>query len=360
MVGERPTHRAFPSDALHSLLKFRDEFPALRQFLDIIQIVIVLDASAVQSELRWRLGSRTNPTARSGLHEAIDSGAVIAVAPVFLRLEIAKYLLTIATETGVTVEAVSIEWERVQQLIKFYAPIGDRAEFATVDPEDADYALTAKELDADFVRTNDSDFAQMGVAVIGPEHDGILREYARSTTIFVSAKLGSAFALTISIEMFAQIIQTIAEVFRRLPPIVKFLMVAAAIAVLLHPTSREKVIQGFKRLWQRVQQMKPALVSFSEGPIKRLAEAAQTSTRTGKLIQAKLRSRGKQTALACIRLICVKAGEPLSAGEIARRVLVSGYCSRSKNFVAYVRRLLREDGRFAANANGLWMLRAAA
>jgi hypothetical protein len=128
----------------------------------------------------------------------------------------------------------------------------------------------------------------------------------------------------------------------------------------LHPTSREKVVQGFKTLWRRVQQMKPALVSFSEGPVMRLAEASQTSTRTGNLIQAKLRVRGKQTALACIRLICLKAGEPLTVGEIARRVLASGYSSRSKNFAAYVRRLLREDGRFVTNADGLWLIRAAA
>jgi hypothetical protein len=185
--------------------------------------VIVLDASAVQSELRWRLGSRTNPTARSGLHEAIDSGAVIAVAPVFLRLEIAKYLLPIATETCVSAETVSVEWERVQKLIKFYAPIGDGAEFAKVDPKDADYALTAKDLDADFVRTNDSDFAKMGVPVIGAELDGVLRDYARSTSILVTTKLGSAFALTISIEMFVEVIRTITELFRKLPPIVKTL-----------------------------------------------------------------------------------------------------------------------------------------
>jgi hypothetical protein len=70
---------------LRALLILRDEFPPFRQFLeDIIQIVIVMDASAIQGELRWRLGSRINPTARTGLHEAIDSGAVIAVAPIFL------------------------------------------------------------------------------------------------------------------------------------------------------------------------------------------------------------------------------------------------------------------------------------
>lgn len=34
--------------------------------------------------------------------------------------------------------------------------------------------------------------------------------------------------------------------------------------------------------------------------------------------------------------------------------------TRSKTFTAYIRRLLRQDGRFVANADGLWMLRSAA
>jgi len=48
------------------------------------------------------------------------------------------------------------------------------------------------------------------------------------------------------------------------------------------------------------------------------------------------------------------------ADEIARRILANGYSSRSKTFADYVRRLLKQDGRFVANAKGLWMLRAAA
>ena len=81
MANERkPASVSIPSDALRALLNLRD-VPFLRPLLeDVIQIVLVLDASAVQGELRWRLGSRTNPTARTGLHEAIDSGVVIAVA----------------------------------------------------------------------------------------------------------------------------------------------------------------------------------------------------------------------------------------------------------------------------------------
>jgi hypothetical protein len=140
MADERRSGRVtIPSDALRALLDLRNEFPFFRELLgDILQTVVVLDASAIQGELRWRLGARTNPTARTGLHEAIDSGVVIAFAPTFLRREIDKYLLLIASETGATFETASAEWERVQSLIRFYAPIGDGTEFALVDPKDSD------------------------------------------------------------------------------------------------------------------------------------------------------------------------------------------------------------------------------
>jgi hypothetical protein len=121
MVDERKSpHVTIPSDALRALLELRNEFPFFRQLLgDIIQSVMVLDASAIQGELRWRLGSRTNPNARTGLHEAIDSGVVIAFAPVFLTQEIEKYLVLIARETGVTLEMANLEWKRVRSLIRF-------------------------------------------------------------------------------------------------------------------------------------------------------------------------------------------------------------------------------------------------
>jgi hypothetical protein len=360
MANERkPASVSIPSDALRALLNLRD-VPFLRPLLeDVIQIVLVLDASAVQGELRWRLGSRTNPTARTGLHEAIDSGVVIAVAPLFLRQEIEKYLPLIAREEGVSAEAANAEWERVQLIIRFFAPTGDGAEFALVDPKDSPYALTARELDADFVRTNDPHFERMGVPAIGQDVDQLLRDYARATSILVTVKLGSGLALTFGIQAFVEAIRSITEMFRKLPPPVKLILGALLAIALLHPTSRERLIQSLKKIWERLRETKPVLVSISHGAVKHLTEAAQTSSTTRNVIQSRLRVRGKKTALSHARLIILRSTNPLSADEIARRIFANGYSSRSKNFTAYVSRLLREDGRFV-KADGLWTLRAAA
>lgn len=363
MSGERkPSVGTIPSDHLRTLLSLRDESSFFRQFLeDIIQIVVVLDASATQGELRWRLGSRTKPTARTSLHEAIESGAVIAVAPVFLKEEIEKYLPRIAGDTGVSIETAKAEWERVQPLIRFYAPKGDGAEFAVIDPKDSPYALTARELEADFVRTADAHFFRMGVTVIGPDFDEILRDYARSTSVFVTLKVGSGFVLTFSIMAFAETIKCIAEMIRKLPLAAKAILAAVIAVVPLNPTSREWLMRKGKILWERLQEAKPVLVSIGSEAFKHLPDAAETSKRTSEVIKSKLiRVRAKQTALSYVRLICLRSEEPLSTREIAERVLASGYHSRSKDFVVYVRRLLREDGRFVTNSDGLWTLRATA
>ncbi|HEV2402161.1 MAG TPA: hypothetical protein VGS27_34845 [Candidatus Sulfotelmatobacter sp.] len=344
------------SDTLRSILDLRNVSPLFHQLLsDVIQIIVVLDASAVQSELRWRLGCRTNPAARTGLHEAIDSGAVIAVAPAFLKQEIEKYLSRIATETGVTMEIARAEWEQIKRMIRFYTPSGDSSEFAWVDPKDSLYALTAKELDADFVRTNDAHFAQMGVTAVGSDVDRILRDYARSTSVLVTVKLGTGFALVLGWQALGAMIGAVAGMIRRLPPAMQLALGIALTIAALHPRSREWLIESSTRIWEQIRGSTPVRALTSDNTIKHLTEAVTTSKSTGDKIKSRLPVRGKQTtALAHAREVLLRSQRPLTADEVARRILANGYSSRSKTFPSYVRRLLRENPVFTKNRNRLW------
>jgi hypothetical protein len=81
MTASATTAPIIRSDTLPQLRRVLESLPALRAYLgDILQVVLVLDASCVQGELRWRVGPRINPAARTYLHEAIVSGVVIAFA----------------------------------------------------------------------------------------------------------------------------------------------------------------------------------------------------------------------------------------------------------------------------------------
>src|SRR5258708_33624309 len=101
---------------------------------------------------------------------------------------------------------------------------GSGADFALVDPKDAPYVLTTRELDADFVRTTDAHFTRMGATVIGRDLDLILRDYARSTSVLVTIKLGSGYAITFSIMAFVEMMRGIIEMIQRLPPAAKLVL----------------------------------------------------------------------------------------------------------------------------------------
>lgn len=345
------------SDALRSILELRNVSPLFQQLLsDIIQIVVVLDASAVQSELRWRLGSRTNPAARTGLHEAIDSGAVIAVAPAFLKQEIEKYLSRIAGETGVTIEVARGEWEQVKCMVRFYAPSGDSSEFASVDPKDSPYALTVRELGADCVRTNDAHFAQMGVTAFGPDVDRILRDYARSTSVLVTVKLGTGFALVLGWQALGAMIGAVAGMIRRLPPAIQLALGVALTIAVLHPRSREWLIESSKKVWEQVKGSTPVRALTSDSTVKHFTEVVATSKSTSDTIKSRLPVRRKQTtALAHARQVLLRSPRPLTTDEVAHCMVANGYSSRSKTFPSYVGQLLRKNPTvFSKNGDGLW------
>ena len=78
----------------------------------------------------------------------------------------------------------------------------------------------------------------MGATVIGRDLDLILRDYARSTSVLVTIKLGSGYAITFSIMAFVEMMRGIIEMIRRLPPAAKLVLGIAVAGVILHPTSR--------------------------------------------------------------------------------------------------------------------------
>src|SRR6266478_2722505 len=107
MTALATTSPIIRSDTLPELRRLVQKLPALREFFgDVLQVVLVLDACCVQGELRWRVGARKNPAARTSLHETIVSGVVVAVAPTFLEAEIQRYIGTIAEEEGASAEQV--------------------------------------------------------------------------------------------------------------------------------------------------------------------------------------------------------------------------------------------------------------
>lgn len=138
-----------PSDFLPQLLALAQSIPAfVPLFRDAVRIGVVLDAQKLQQELRWRLGRREKPYARTRLHEAIASGVVIPFTPTFLDREIEEHFIDISKATRVGIEDVQREWQDFRKLLHFYSPkqSAQLGSLRSGDPDDLPYIGVANEL----------------------------------------------------------------------------------------------------------------------------------------------------------------------------------------------------------------------
>jgi hypothetical protein len=148
--------------------------------------------------------------ARTSLHEAMASGALLAFAPPFLEREIEKYIPNIAAENEVSVYRVREEWQLLKTLIHFYEPLNSGQPAICADPKDLPYIHAQQQLGADFVFTADPHFVAMGARVMPQGFDRVLRDYARGTSILLTVKLGSSFAIIGGFELISALAKLIA------------------------------------------------------------------------------------------------------------------------------------------------------
>lgn len=352
----------FRSDILPSLRRLFDKSPELRILVErrILQIRAIVDANVVQRELRWRLGFREKPEARSGLEEAIDAGVLVLIAPDFLKVEIEKYLLTIADQTGATVAEAQREWELFQSKLCFYQPVSQVTDGPVVDPKDLPYKHASDEL-ALPVYTRDPHLVKMGAPVVWVCIDTACRDHARATSVKLGFTVGSTYTVTIGVEALraaAQGIKSLFEGFRRLSPWLQFAIAGGLAAVLIHPKSRTKLLEAWNSVWGVACQAKGPVLEGLLVLIQQLAAAESDAAKTLEQVQAAMPPSKKGTALVYLRRVCVISRDPLAVEEIVRRMRNEGYVSRGQHPEVYIRRVMRKSHQFIEDAAGMWKLRA--
>ena len=322
-----------------------------------LQIRLVLDANIVQQELRWRLRARRNQEARSALHEVIDSGTIVPYGPTALAKEIDDHIVDIAEYAKVTEERAREEWAKFRSQIHFHEPDVTDVSGDHPDPDDVPYKQTCIELGADAVYTRDHHFEQMGVPLIRLDLDKLFRKYARATSIKLAFSVGSAFTVTISVGVLSELLKLSAKGIRRIPTPVKVAFLAAIATALIHPRSRAKIVEVGKNLWNKFKN--PKFKALLSSLVVQVLEAHGDSAIAAKEIEAALPRPRKRSALGYARHVCLREKEPITLEAMEARIRQAGYVTRSKNFTAYLRRVLRANGAFIEVSPGIWALRRA-
>lgn len=358
-----PNRQFFPSDTLRDLVRLLDHVPVLRPLTgEVIQFLVVLDASSAQGELRWRLGSRRDSSARSSLHELIEAGVVIAVAPPWLKTEIEKYVPEIAVEFGLTEEAVRQEWVRVDTLIRYFCPRTEIvANVSCVDEKDLPYIQTCEQIGADFIWTHDSHFIGTNPPNIKEGFSISLRDYARATSILVGVKVCSGFTVLCGIDVLIALGKAVIEGIQKMPPLLKVCLSLAIAGLILHPKSRARLVGWLKHGLALVEKAKPVVASMSRGAIHDLISTARLAEHTERVIREVIPTivKPRVPAIAVARAVCLKAGGPLPLNEIEKRVRNTGYSTRARDFTGYLRTLFLRHSEFVETSTGVWTLRSA-
>ncbi|MBZ5526014.1 MAG: hypothetical protein LAP21_27650 [Acidobacteriia bacterium] len=354
---------AFPSDRLRQMRALIERMPAFSPLLgELIQVWFVVDASVIQGELRWRLGSRRNPDARSSLHESIESGLFVAIAPVWLKAEIEEHLEGIAADEGVSVEAARAEWVKIESQLHFYRPRTNGPEDREAkDPDDVPYKLASNELGLP-VYSKDSDFRAMQVPVIAVCLDLTARKYARAASITTGVMFHSTVTVTFAAEAlgaFCRIVKSVFSLLMRLPRPVQLALVGLVAGLLVHPKSRARLVSGVRSICSKAAAVKPEILATAAQLIEELSAAQATAQQTRAEILSALPSTRKRSALMHARAILLTSKEPLSIGELERRIRNRGYVSQARDFKGYLRRILRQSEQAREVSSGLWELRAA-
>ena len=352
--------RLFRSDSLVVIREFLARNPELWFLVKgrILQIYAIVDANVVQAELRWRLGKRENPQARSGLEESLDAGTLVLIAPNFLRVEIQKYLAEIAEETHRTLPEAEEEWKLFAAKLRFYQPSSTVPTGEVVDPKDLPYKIASDELGLP-VYTRDAHLDRMNAPVLSLCIDLACRDHARASGVTLGVTMGSGVSVTVGIKALCEAVKGIRilfEGFRRLPVWVQAGIAGAITLAAAHPKSRAKITQLCGSAWGLASEMKEPLFKVLMAVMEQLAAAQLEGKRTRNEIQAALPQTKKATALLFAKRICVACGEPTSIGEIAHRMRIAGYVSRAKDFESYLRRVLRASRQFVEVSPGLWQL----
>jgi hypothetical protein len=325
----------------------------------VLQIYAIVDANVVHAELRWRLGSRENPQARSGLEEALDAGVLVLIAPNFLKLEIEKYLPLIAEQTCTALSDAEQEWKLFQTKLHFYQPSSQVPDGRVVDPKDLPYKSASDELRLP-VYTRDAHLAKMGAPVLWVCIDTACRDHARATSVTLGFTMGCTYSLTIGIEAVraaAKGIKAMFEGFRQLPMWLQLAVAGALAAVAIHPRSRAKVLEVWNSVSATAHDLRDPLLDGLGVVMGQIALAHCDADRTKQEIQAILPPTKKAPAIVHARRICVVCAGPVSIKEIAHRMRSGGYVSRAKNFESYLQRVLRQSGQFVEVSRGVWELR---
>lgn len=343
-----------PSDNLASLRKL---IAAMGIVGVVHQVRVVVDSNWVLRDLRWLLGSRSNPAARTAFQEVLASGTLVAYAPNALMTEVQEHIPDLARALGIEENRVWECWESYQTDLHFSKPDMARAsQWSSLrDPSDLPFVYLYGNVGAEAILTADNDIRDSTAKVVNLDVVLSLRDYSRAAAPEMTIKLGGALVLVAGIETLHVAIGTLKAIYggiTNLPRGAQVILLIVGILAAAHPKARNLLMDGLRSISARAMEsaslLAPALIRLASDLAEFQERAQRSWAATG------LSTERRYPARLVAYAVCLAASQPLGADEIERRMRVAGYKSVAREFRSYLVRVIRDDPRFEEIHPGLW------
>lgn len=317
--------------------------------------VLVVDSNRVLADLGWLTGKRRSPGARTALQELHASGTVSLFAPEQLVGEVEDHLADIAPHYRTTVEALRSAWVEYRTILHFIpASHLARADDSVRDPKDVPFLLAKDAVGARAIISKDKDIAAMAGLMVAHETLRIAVDYVRHGSkaaqgrFMVLTGLGLVGGLVYG--AWAGAVE-LARLYMRLPRWLKIAvplaLVTSAVVIALHPGARRRLREARESLKSRWPEFKAKSGEAFEQFWTELSAAEAGARNALGVVRQHVPSERKGPTLRQLAYrVCVAAGSPISEQELAARLRLEGYQTKSKRPAAYLRQVLRADGRF--------------
>lgn len=191
--------------------------------------------------------------------------------------------------------------------------------------------------------------------------DLTLRDYARATAVRLTIHLGTRYSVMLGVASFigfAKTCRTCMQAMTRLPTAVKIVITVVVLFAIAHPKSRAKLLNLLESVRGQFDHVKPLLGGWLLELATQSSAADKSASETGNRIRSAIPSGRRLPAIVRARAICLTSNKALTIQQIESRMRNDGYVSKSRNFGAYLTRLMRNDGRFAEVTSGRWTVKA--
>lgn len=356
MWTSNPGDLIVPSDNLGPL---RDLMAAMGMVGVVHQVRVVVDSNWVLRDLRWLVGKRTSPEARTAFQEVLDSRTVVAYAPHTLRQEVERHIPQLASDLRVDGELVWEHWQDYQASIHFLdaTPLAQPERLR--DPSDEPFIYVYGIVGAEAILSSDKDLRDSTARVVNLDVVLSLRDYTRAAAPEMTIKLGGAVILVAGIQTMRLAVDGLRAVYQgvaKLPLEVKAVLLVLGVLAVAHSKTRTVIVDGLRSMSARAIQgaalLAPVLATLGSDLGLQQERAQRSWGATG--FSGGRRHPARLVAYA----VCLAASEPLGLGEIEQRMRAAGYSSAARRFRPYLLRVLRGDPRFTEVRPRFWALSA--